>query len=217
MKLSLTFLALVISQFVFGQRKRDKILLEKDEYGIAYITHDTSRREYSWLIPDDPDEDTEGYYYQSYQNIITDTNLTLKFRPTPYSLSKWTPLYVIGNKYYLYGPSDWMYDFGYIISDSTIFKQSSPDPEVYLIVNMKEPSNNEFQFTTINYNKKQIKISIYIIDKTNEIAVWKFETEDDVDYKLMINSNNIKNFPIVIRTCGKMKCFTEYDFEEPDF
>jgi len=216
MKLSLTFLPLIISQLVFCQIKKDKILLEKDKYGVAYITHDTSRREYIWLVPSHPDDNLEAYH-ETYQHITGDTNLNFKFRNDLYSSSRWTPIYKIDNQYYLYGPSDWMYNFGFIVSDSTIFKQFSDGPGTFVILHSKKISDREYQFATSDYYKKQIEISIYIIDKTNEIAVWKFETEDQVEYELMVNSNNIKKFPLVKRDCGKMKCPTEYAFEQPDF
>lgn len=216
MKLLLTFLILIISQLVFCQSKKNEILLEKDKYGVAYITHETSRREYIWLIPSDPDDNIEAYN-EYYQHIIADTNFTFRFRNNLYSSSRWTPIYIIDNKYYLYGPSDWMYNFGFIISDSTVFKDFSDGPGLFVILTSKKISDIEYQYTTIDYYKKQIKISIYIIDKTNEIAVWKFETEDQTEYELMINSNNIKSFPLLIRHCHKMKCITEYDFKQPDF
>ncbi|GAL83152.1 hypothetical protein MYP_378 [Sporocytophaga myxococcoides] len=216
MKLSLTFLALIISQLAFSQSESDKKLLKKDKYGEVYITHDTSRIEYKWLIPSYPDDNLH-IYQEYYQHIKENINSALKFSNKLNNLSKWTPIYKINNKYYLYGPSDWMYNFGFIINDSTILRQFSDGPGVFVILNSNKVSDKVYQYKTLDYYKKETNISIYIIDQTNEIAVWKFETQDEVQYELMINSNNIKKFPLVIRNCGNVKCVTEYEFIQPDF
>jgi hypothetical protein len=216
MKLSLTFLALIISQLAFCQSKSDKKLLKKDKYGEVYITHDTSRIEYKWLIPSYP-YDNLHIYQEYYQHITESTNSIHKFSNKLNNLSKWTPLYKINNKYYLYGPSDWMYNFGFIINDSTILRQFSDGPGVFVILHSHKVSDNVYHYKTLDYDKKETHISIYIIDQTNEIAVWKFETQDEIQYELMINSNNIKKFPLVNCDCGEVKCLLEYDFKKLDF
>lgn len=201
----------------FSQSAKDKIILKKFNDGEIYITHDTSIREYFWLIPKSPKDDNLDFYNQYYSQIIKDTNITVFHTKSLKIPNKWTPLYMIDDEFYLYGPSDWMANYGYIFCDTTIIRQFSDGPDVNIIINGKIISANEFQFNVLTYNRSAAIITISIIDKRNDIAIWKFESDKNIHYELMVNSNYVKRFPIINCDCGDTKCFMEYEFKPIDF
>lgn len=102
-------------------------------------------------------------------------------------------------------------------SDSTIIKQYSDGPDVYALLSAKKISNKKYEFKTLTTNNITTKISIFIIDDQNHIAVWKFVSNKETHYELMVDVDYLKRFPIVVCDCGDTKCLMEYHFKLINF
>jgi hypothetical protein len=201
----------------FSQNGNEKIILKKEKHGEVYITHDTSRIEYTWLIPDYPKEASLDLYNQYYQAIVKDTTFTKYNSQKKILPVKWTPLNKIDDQYYLYAPSDWISSYGYIFSDSTIIKQYTDGPDVYVLLSTKKISNNRYEYKTLASDKSFITINVYIIDNKNHIAVWRFDSNNETTYGLLVDADYLKRFPLVVSDCYGNKCIIEYNFKPIDF
>ena len=174
-------------------------------------------REYKWLVPEYPNNESLSFYRNYFNDAVKDTSITIKHYKDLSLPLKWTPIYKIKKDYYLYGPSDWMFNLGYIISDSTIIRQYSDGPDVMVILDYMQVSAHKYYFKALTNFKKIIELTIYIIDHKNNIAVWEFTIDNKNYYELNVSSDNIAHFPLVNCDCREVKCLIEYEFKQPDY
>lgn len=216
-KILFTVLSLFFFSNAYSQSNKDTVFLMKEKYSSIYITKDTTMRAYKWLIPEDPYEESLSFYRNYFNDAIKDTIITIKHYNDISLPHKWTPIYKIKKDYYLYGPSDWMFSFGYIIYDSTIIRQYSDGPDVMVILEHKKISKDKYYFKVLTNFKKIMELTIYIIDDQNNIAVWESTIDNEKYYELNVSSDNLTHFPMVNCDCREVKCLIEYEFKQPDY
>jgi len=216
MRSLLTILGLMYLSFGYSQSTRDTVFLKKEKFETLYLTHDTSIHDYKWLVPADLNVRNLSIYMDYFTGLLKDTVIKIKHFDFGNLPLKWSPIYMIKTKYYLYSPSDWMFSFGFVINDSIVLRQYSDDPGALIILDYMQKSNNEYFFKLRTLQGIEY-LTIKIIDAKLGIAVWKFVGNDYWKYRLMVNSNNVKQFPMVKCNCGENKCVTEYKFEELDY
>jgi len=216
MKVLLTIIGLTIFSLAFSQSKSESTPLKKYNIVSAYVTNDTSREEYNMLIPDEVDEQVDQKYFETVDQMLEDTIIDLKHFTFQNLPLKWSPLYLLKTKYYVYNPSDWMYHFTYSITDSIIIESNGEVPSPMVILDYKKISDNEFSFSLLRPDESLINVKIKIIDPKNQIAIWEFLSDNFHEYMLMVNSLKVKNFPMVVCDCGETKCSKEFEFEKID-
>jgi hypothetical protein len=199
----------------FSQTKNDTVFLKKEKFGTVYITRDTSIQEYKWVAADLKDKDFL-HYKEYYDALLKDSVIQVKHFYLKELPAKWSPIYIIKNKYYLYAPSDWMFNYGFIVKDSLVIREYTDGPDVMIILDYKQKSKNEFFFKLHTQHGNEY-LTIKIIDSKLGIAVWKFVGNNYWDYRLMVNSKNVYKFPMVKCDCGENKCVIEYEFEKLDY
>jgi len=132
---------------------------------------------------------------------------------------KWNSVYVYKDRFFLYGPSDWMMNTGYYISDSVIYITKSDPNDLYFILDFKQKSTELTEISIINYFGERNKIQIQLIDQKYGLYVWTFfnkESNIQTQY-LMQDSKFSKKLPMIVCDCGDEKCLLEFDFNEPNF
>lgn len=182
-KINQTFksLFLILPLFIFGQSKSDTIYLKNTKDNKIYF---------------------ENNKYSKFYNEIND----FTFADKNEICLNWVSFQKYKNKYYLYMPCDKGNLNKVSISNSQI---SINAMELYnfKIKNFKI-SNNYYKYTGfIDDTNVKMKLEIKIIDEINQIAVFKYTNykSKSIDYRLMIKSNNINSFEIIINECFNEK------------
>ena len=223
MKTLQTILGIFFCSTIFSQTTtNDTIFLKrewtKDSYNIVYVDSNRSLKQYDWLIPTlDNNEKTKELYNNQIKSLLKDTSVTytkIDFKNIP---RKWTEIHIYKDKYYVYWPSDWLNNFEYILTDSTLINIPGEGPYPEIIIEYNKKSEINYNIKALSFNNSISKYEIFIIDKRNEIAIWKSKSNGTISYRLMINSMNIRRFPMVICVCSIGKCFNEFEFDKFDY
>ena len=91
----------------------------------------------------------------------------------------------------------------YILTDTCLITFQMDDPVSSVIVNYKQ-ENNKHEYNLLLYNwenpkiNKKLDLQIKIIDSKRLIALWRFEFQGQVTYKLMIPINQVSHFPAMV-------------------
>lgn len=202
------------SDFDFGAKPDS--LLKETEFGYIYITSDTSSNYYDWIIPI---IDTEmihliqNQYFSKELEKLIDSNSHFNLGSFP---RKWNSVYLYQNEYFLYAPSDWMYNSGFYFSDSIIYNSESDwDPATdYIMKDFKLFNEGNATIQTINLLSQQIAISVNLVDKSLGIYQWILtnKQENETMKFLMQNSDFSKKTRMIVSDCGDRKCIMEFDF-----
>lgn len=183
--------------------------LRKDNYGSVYVTKDTTLREYNWLSSATVTEEALSTYKESFDFVLKDTLVPVRhFSINEKLLVKWAPLYIYDDKFYVYSPSDWMSHFNYLLTDSSIIELISDGPNAKVLLDYQEISANDFRFKYLIYGKQVQEMKVKIIDQEKQIILW--------GHQLLVNSANVKEFPMVKCDCGNQKCLLEFEFHKVD-
>ncbi len=204
----LLLLSLFYSITVFSQNEKGVTYLKRDNFGSVYITHDTLRKEYEWLVPKEISAEVKANYDAAFFHLLKDTVISIPhFKLNEKLLLNWVPLYILKDKYYVYCPSDWISHFAYLFTDSTIIGYKSDGPDAFIFRNYQEISGNEFKLKVLTYDKTIIQITIKIIEESKQISLWTFNYGNDKDESfLMVNATRVKEYPMVKCDCGDHKC-----------
>lgn len=218
------FIFLISSLLSFAQKTdfdfgaKPDSLLKETEFGYIYITSDTSSNYYDWIIPTIDTEMVHSiqnqYFSQEFEKInLSNSHFNLGSFPR-----KWNSVYRYQNEYFLYAPSDWMYNSGFYFSDSIIYNgESDWDPATdYIMKDFKLFNEGNATIKTINLLGQQIDISIHLVDKSLGIYQWILtnQQENETIKFLMQNSDFSKKLRMVVCDCGDQKCLLEFDFKE---
>lgn len=216
------FLFLISSSFSFSQitdfdfRAKPDSFIKKTEFGYIYITFDTSSNYYDWIIPTIDTEMIHSIQNQYFIKELEVLNLSNSHFDLGSFPRKWNSVYRYQNEYFLYAPSDWMYNKGFYFSDSIIYNTISDwDPATdYIMKDFKLSNEVNATIQTVNLLGQQIDISVYLIDKSLGIYEWVFTNphENDITKFLMQNSDFSKKIRMIISDCGDRKCNMEFDF-----
>ena len=150
------------------------------------------------------DEEFDGYN-------LKEIFVTIKKKKIPENLpTKWIPLYLYNNDYYLYDPCQRIIP-KYNITDTLLMYYGWMDGiyafSYHAIV---QKSENHYVIHDIKgfHNKK---INIYILDRKKGFAVFKF---DNYTPRLYVDAEKIENFPLIVNYCEEL--YPEYKFEKID-
>lgn len=91
----------------------------------------------------------------------------------------------------------------YLLTDSSLITFQMDDPVSDVIINCKEENNN-YEYSLLSYNwenptkNNKYDLQIKIIDSKRQIALWKFENQGEITYYLMVPTNQVSNFPVMV-------------------
>lgn len=216
------YLFLYLSSQSFAQKgdfpfsaKPDSII-KGTEYGFIYYTSDTSSIYYNWIVPSLDTEMIHSIQNQYFTKELEELNLSNSHFDLGSFPRKWNSVYRYQNEYFLYAPSDWMYNKGFYFSDSIIYNTMSDwDPATdYIMKDFKLSNEGNATIQTTNLLGQQIDISVYLIDKSLGIYQWVFKNQqqNDTTKFLMQNSDFSKKTRMIVSDCGGRKCIMEFDF-----
>lgn len=197
--------------------KRDSILKET-EFGSVYITKDTTAKMYSRLSPKGFDTITFNNLFDSeFLNDFLNSNKTqIKHFENIPILGDWCSLYVLNNRFYVYSPSDWMFNKRMLVTDSVFYHMASDDWGFKSIQQFKKEMNGDLVFELVGYNSEQLTLTIKFIDEN--ITFWQYKSMygDEVN-ELRVKSSHVKDFDMIVNDCLGSKCYQEFIFEMPEY
>jgi hypothetical protein len=215
----LIYILLLITSTAFSQTADFKFeakpdsIIEKRQRGYIYVTSDTKSVLYDRIIPR-LDRDAITLQTQYINDIRKKYKQEVKQFPVKSFPRKWNSVYLYKNKYYLYGPSDWMDNRGFYVSDSVVYITESDVSDVYVIKNFEKDGPDNGHFKVINYTGETLHIQIRVVEKSLGIYEWTMQGGvDDPRKFLMQNSDLSKKLKIIVCDCGDEKCVMEFKFE----
>jgi hypothetical protein len=187
-------------------------IIEKRQEGYIYITSDTKSVLYDRIIPRLDQNDLNIF-----SDLISDIRAKYKQKVSQFPIKsfprKWNSVYLYKNKYFLYGPSDWMSNRGFNISDSVVYITESDIGDLYVIKNFKRDGPNNAIFKVINHSGETLDIATRVIEKSLGIYEWTIQGSAGTSLKfLMQNSDFSKKLKMIVCDCGDEKCYMEFDF-----
>jgi len=238
MKNTLTILLISISLGSCSQNQHDdKISIEKEEvpkqylatrdsiiketeYGCVYISKDTTAEMYSWLANESIDTSVfnEMYSTENISEFLATNNIKMKHYRNLLIRGSWSSLYILNDNFYVYSPSDWMFNKRMLVSDSAVYHFGSDDWRIESIQNVETKSNGDLNINLAGYKGEKIELSIRFIDKDKNIALWHHNSSNGYAYyELRVRSTEVRKFDIIVNDCLGMKCFQEFIFETPEY
>ena len=209
--LLLSMVGLSQTQGKFNFLAKADSILEKTPYGYIYISSDTNSRPYQWIIPKLSDNFTEFAVKEAIAFLQSEGKQLQRFDIGEFP-RKWNEVYEFRGNYYLYSPSDWMSNSGFIISDSILYVTSS-DADQYILKNFKANGTVQANITVENFRGEFQDIQIRIIDPSFGIYEWLFNDGTGILRKtLMQNSNYSKKLKMIVCDCGGSKCIVNFNF-----
>jgi hypothetical protein len=189
--------------FIF--KVKPDTILKMNDYGCIYITEDTSFENYDRLIPKSIDN-YKDFYSEWYDEMMKKLNPKLNTKPLNSFPLKWSSLYVYQNKYFVYSPIDWLSNSSYYFTDSILYRINS-DGDLEFIIDYLRISKNIYEFKLLDYFGSTSFLKIYFIDRPKGIAIWENldNNRNVLDRKLMVNSNSVKFFPMIVSDSGDRK------------
>jgi hypothetical protein len=187
-------------------------------YNVVYVVTDSKFERYEWLIPSPIKGDYLNLYTEVYNDILADSSIDI-FKHTNMDLPlKWSSLFIYKDTYYVYSPSDWYTYFGFEITDSTLIRHTGEGPYPELLLSYKKVTDSKYLISTkAFFPKENYNIEINIIDEKLGIAIWEIKTSGETYYKLMVDSEKVKDFPMAVCNCSIGKCLYEFKFDKPDY
>ena len=238
MKNTLTILLIAISLGSCGQNKHDNnISIEKEEipkqylasrdsiiketeYGCVYITKDTTAEMYSWLANEiiDTAVFNEMYTPESISEFLVTNKIKMKHYSNIPVKGNWSSLYILNDNFYVYSPSDWMFNKRVLISDSALYHFGSDDWRIESIQTIETNSNGNLKMNLAGFRGEKIELSIRFIDNDKNIALWHHKSSDGYEYsELRVRSSEVRKFDMIVNDCLGVKCFQEFIFETPEY
>jgi hypothetical protein len=202
------------------QARRDSILLET-EFGSIYFTRDTSAVSYDYLNPAQIDSSVFNQFYREMQLELEDSfSIQTKHFDYPLINSHWTNIFRFDNSYCLFGPSDWMAHTEVLFTDSLHYNLGS-DGDFEFIHSVSIINSNTCEFDLITFMNEHYFLSVRIVDQIKGIALfeWFDSAHDSLGKTFFVQSEKVRNFPMIIYDCGNQKCaFGDvYFFQPHDF
>ena len=203
-KLNLFVIATVInllSSNLFAQNVTDTIFLLKEKSHNIFIEPNKNSKNYK-------DINT----FRSFPKTSDKNKIIYKNLP-----QKWIPLYSYKGTYYIYLPCDFSSNQKISLYNKDIFFE---DFELYSHrINLFKKINDKYVINYNGFEKNKTKLEIIIIDKAKGIAVFKHtRNNNEIDYKLMVDSNKVRLFPIIVNNCEYERTeevvFDKLNFEE---
>jgi hypothetical protein len=238
MKFTLTILLIAISLSSCGQNRSDTTLrsdkkeenkpylahrdsiIKETEYGCVYVTKDTTAEMYAWLADESIDTSVfnELYSSENISQLLISNNIEMKQFKNSAVSGNWISLYVLDETFYVYSPSDWMFNKRILISDSALYHFGSDDWRMESIQTLKENPTGDVQMHLAGYGAEKIELSIRFIDQDQTIALWHRKSSDGYEYsELRVRSSEVRKFDMIVNDCLGTKCHQEFIFETPAY
>ncbi len=198
---------------------RDSIIRDT-EFGSIYVTKDTTAEMYSWLATENIDTTmfNELYSAESISKFLATNKLKMKHFKDNALEGNWSTLYVLNDKFYVYSPSDWMFNKRILVSDSAIYHFGSDDWRIESIQNVKTKLNGDLNFNLVGYNGEKIELTVSFIDDDKNSALWYHKSSNGYEYyELRTRSSEVRKFYMIVNDCLGVKCHQEFIFETPKY
>ncbi|HTL09526.1 MAG TPA: hypothetical protein VL307_14745, partial [Chitinophagaceae bacterium] len=186
MKFQILIIICISSTSIFAQRNaRDTVFLLREDslyYHAVFIENNKHSDFYSQLLSS-RNSFNVGIYEDAIQSL-RDAGIKLTKRAPLTIFKQWTPLYVYKGKYYVYSPSDGLYNNWIDINDSTI--SGGGDIWVNAVVSATRKGKGKYQVATKDPNNKNEILNIYTIDQKNQTAVFEYPNRTDNKYELRV-------------------------------
>lgn len=199
------------------QARRDSILLET-QFGSIYFTNDTSAVSYDYLNPIQIDSSIFTEFYREMQLELEDSfSIQTKHFMHPLINSHWTNIFRFNDKFCLYGPSDWMAHTELLFTDSLLYNLRS-DGDLEFINSVLVINSTTCEFELITFLNEHYFLSIRFVDENKGIALfeWFDSAHNSLGKTFFVQSEKVRNFPIIIYDCGNQKCaFGDVNFFQP--
>jgi hypothetical protein len=199
--------------------KRDSIIKET-EYGCVYVTKDTTAEMYAWLAIENMDTSVfnEMYSSEKISEFLLSNKIKMKKFKNIIVKGNWSSLYFLNDIFYVYSPSDWLFNKRIMVSDSSFFHFGSDDWRFESIQNVEINSNGDVNINLVGYSGEKIELSIRFIDIDKTIALWhRKNAVGDEYYELRVRSSEVRKFDMIVNDCLGAKCFQEFHFETPEY
>lgn len=193
------FLINLIIPKLFAQKESDTIFLLKEKGHTIYLEPNKNSINY------------ESLSNFSHMELKNETFEILGLQP------KWIPLYSYKSNYYLYLPCDLGTGSRISISNNRISFEGFEIYSFAIDSKIKKIDDTYYKFTYKDFENKSVCIEIHIIDSQKGVALFKFILENrTVSYRLMVNSENLKAFPLIVNNCISNRT-KEVRFDEINF
>ena len=210
----------LVNEYIYDSITRYIVYIEPDkssEYYNRIGNFNLKREKYYVIINDDSiyifmnNRLYDYNYTYEDEDDFKEVFITLKKKKTPKNLpTKWVPLYLYNNEYYLYAPCEWTIP-KYNITDTLLMYYGWMDGLYgFSYDTIIQKSNNHYSIQNIK-GFHNTEINIYIIDKAKGIAVFEF---DNYKPSLYVDAEKIRNFPIIVCECTEK--YEEYEFPDID-
>ena len=204
------FLFIVFHCVAYTQQKEDTLFLAKDKkrQQQVFVLPRSTEKDYDVVFPKLITEETEGEYVDNFHFVVQDTTIKMHSISRHGLVDMWVPLYIYNGEYYVTRPLPNKNLIGMLFTDTTLITQKIDGFGVEILLSSVK-SKNSIDFVTLSTEKEINTISIFVIDKENEIAVWKRKTKDSVVYQLFVSASHADQFPLVIQQCDEL--FFQFD------
>jgi hypothetical protein len=190
--------------------KRDSIISETN-YGSVYITKEHQCALYDWLCPD-PKEWMNVNEIIEYFPVLTNAySPKISIGSIP---RYWNSLYEYKGQYYVYGPSDWMFNRPEFISDSFLIGITSDF--YYFSIKEHDLVNPHELRLTLDLNGEEAQLSIRLLTFPEGASLWKYTMKNGSWSELKVSSDFVQNYDMINNDCVNQKCFQEFHFDQVD-
>ncbi len=218
MKLPLLISFCILFMSTFAQKQDTTFLKPRNQEGHAIYIDPSPDSEYYEKIADISYTLSNKDYKESMErlNIHKKPFNQIDLTGIP---RNWCALELYKGKYYVYAPSEWSYT-RVSLNDSTVIQQDM-ERSISLLDATSKIDKNSYKFFRIkDYTSQRNSFTIHIIDVERGIAVFENLYSNPFGklfpFKLMVDINKIKEFPIVVNYSPQHREL-EFVFDEPDF
>ncbi len=223
------FIILILSNLTcLGQKKikneqfiiNDTIFLERvftqTEYHAIFIDTNKKSNFYSKINNFEIDEYDQKNYNETILQLKEDNTKFNKYNIEEIP-SKLVMIKNYKGKLYNYCPSDFISHFQIKITDSTFILYTGEGPIANKIDSLEKISDKKYKIKLSGIYSGFSNMILHIIDLKNGIVIIENQDKSNTSYYcLMIDSDKIKNLPIIVNYCRTRK-WLEYNFEEPNY
>lgn len=191
-------------------------VIRRTEYGIIYITCDTTAVAYDWLDVRSPASfEPENFDADYLREMEARTKTPMRHVKDIDLYPYWTSLHKYKSDYYVYSPSDWMWHATMYVTDTILFRLTIPDPTIRFITDFNRISDTDCEIGVVEDGVIR-KIRIRKVETGREVYLWQFMDKDGrtVREAYKTPSNLVRNFKMIVNHCYDSKCYQEFDFEE---
>lgn len=119
--------------------------------------------------------------------------------------AKWIPLKYYNDSLYLYYPCDFYCFYRILINDSLLVDWNGEGPVANAIVNYRQTSQCNYQFTITGRYADSLVVNVVLINEKYGIAEFKHINGADTSSHLMVDAQNARMFPLIINRCDSYK------------